>query len=252
MQVKISAVIICFNEEDKIERCILSLKEVSDEIIVVDSFSTDKTKEICNELNVNFFTNKFKGHIEQKNYALSLTNNNYVISLDADEALDKLAISSILKIKESWTYDAYIINRLNNFCGKWIRHGSWYPDKKIRIWNKKIGQWGGINPHDQVILNKTVSPHHIKGNILHYTVDSLEQFIKQTKYFSSISTNAYYKKGKKSYIINLLINPCVKFVQSYIIKLGFLDAKEGFIIARYAAYGTFLKYKELRKLQKAK
>ena len=148
MKVNISAVIIAFNEEKNIERCILSLKNVVDEIVVVDSFSKDKTKEICLAHNVVFIEHSFKGHIEQKNWAYTQASNNYVLSLDADEALSDELKNSILAIKNNWKNDGYAFNRLTSYCGKWIKHCGWYPDIKLRLWDRRKGTWKGINPHD--------------------------------------------------------------------------------------------------------
>ena len=130
---KISAVIITMNEERSVERCINSISSLADEIIVVDSFSTDETETICRKLNVRFFSHRFTGFMDQKNYAVSLASNDYVLSLDADEALSDGLIKSISEIKPDLMYDGYIFNRLNNYCGKWIRHSAWYPDRQLRL-----------------------------------------------------------------------------------------------------------------------
>ena len=124
--VQISVVIIAFNEERNIGRCIDSVKEIADDIVVVDSFSKDNTEEICSEKNARFIQHPFEGHIEQKNWAITQAKHQYVLSLDADEALDEQLISEISFIKSNWTHDGYSMNRLNQFCGKWIKHGGWY------------------------------------------------------------------------------------------------------------------------------
>ena len=141
---KISAVIITYNEEANIERCLESLEGTADEVLVVDSFSTDRTADICKSKGVDFIQHPFKGHIEQKNYALSCAGNNYVLSLDADEALSDNLIQSIRAAKQNWRADGYSVNRLTNYCGKWIRHCGWYPDKKVRLWDRRKGHWGGV------------------------------------------------------------------------------------------------------------
>lgn len=141
--IKLSAVIITYNEEDNIERCLESLEKTADEILVVDSFSSDRTAEICKSKGVEFIQHSFEGHIEQKNYALSRASNDYVLSLDADEALSDKLIQSIRAAKQNWSTNGYSVNRLTNYCGKWIRHCGWYPDKKIRLWDKRKGTWGG-------------------------------------------------------------------------------------------------------------
>jgi glycosyltransferase involved in cell wall biosynthesis len=196
MKIKLSGVIITFNEEEKIRKCIESLEPVCDEILVVDSLSTDKTKSICEEKKVKFITNEFQGHIQQKNFAKHEAKYDYIISLDADEQLDKEAQKSILQIKNNWSESGYYFNRLNNYCGKWIKYGSWYPDLKLRLWDRRSGEWGGINPHDKFIINNNDKTRTLKGYILHYTADSKEQYLKQMKYFSEVAAKAYLKEIK--------------------------------------------------------
>lgn len=250
MQVKLSAVIITLNEEKNIERCILSLLEVVDEILVVDSFSTDQTKVICEKYGVRFLEHAFKGHIEQKNWAKDQSTYPYVISLDADEALDELLKKAVLKLKENWKYDAYKMNRLTNYCGKWIHHSGWYPDTKIRLFDRRKGRWGGNNPHDHFIPDEGVQVKHIKGNILHYSFYTREEHLKQIHYFSTISAKSLHAKGRVSSAPLILMKSFARFIKSFIIQKGFLDGFSGFTISRLSAYANYLKYVKLKKLQK--
>ena len=252
MKVKLSGVVITFNEEDKISKCIESLEPVCDEILIVDSFSTDKTKEICLSKKVTFVTNKFDGHIEQKNHAKSLAKYDYIISLDADEVLDDEAQKSVLKIKENWSNNGYSFNRLNNYCGKWIKYGSWYPDIKLRIWDRRSGNWGGINPHDEFILSESKKTKVLNGYILHYTADSKEQYQNQMKYFSEIAAKAYFAKNKTSSTFKIILNPLFRFLRDYFLKFGVLDGNAGFQVCKATAYGTYLKYTQLKKLNRSK
>jgi len=135
MQIQLSVVIITFNEEKNIARCLDSVATIADDIVVVDSFSTDNTKHICEEKNIHFIEHKFDGHIEQKNWAITQAKHQYVLSLDADEALTKELQVEIIKAKNNWQYDGYSFNRLTNYCGVWIKHCGWYPDKKLRLWD---------------------------------------------------------------------------------------------------------------------
>ena len=137
--VSLSAVIITYNEEKNIERCLLSLKGVVDEIVVVDSFSQDRTEAICAQYGVKFIQHAFEGHIQQKNWAITQASSPYVLSLDADEALSDELRQSILEAKNNWTAQGYFFNRLNNYCGQWIRHSGWYPDRKLRLWDARLG-----------------------------------------------------------------------------------------------------------------
>ena len=249
MHVKISGLVITFNEEKKIETCIRSLQKVCDEVVVVDSFSTDRTKEICKSLDVTFIENEFKGHIEQKNFAITQVKHPYILSLDADEALSEELVLSILKVKSDWQADAYSMNRMTRYINKWIRYGNWYPDVKLRLWEASKGKWKGRNPHDKFVLNEKGKVVHLKGDILHYSIDSIADHLNTIDKFSDISANAMHESGKGLALIKMLISPIVKFIKSYFIKLGFLDGKYGFIVSWYSSYATFLKYYKLQKLK---
>ncbi|WP_338733090.1 glycosyltransferase family 2 protein [Mangrovimonas cancribranchiae] len=249
--IKFSGVIITYNEEAKIERCLKSLLPVVDEIIVVDSFSKDNTKSICEKYNITFIEQTFLGYVEQKNFAMNVASHDYIVSLDADEALSETLQKSILELKSNWVYDGYYCKRLNYFCGQWIKHTTWYPDKKLRVFNRKKAQWGGINPHDKIILDPVKSKAgFLKGDILHKTYQSYSEFNKQVENFTTISANSYFKLGKKAPIYKIVLNPTWAFFQSYIIKLGFLDGLNGLIISVQTANTRFLKYIKLRELIK--
>ena len=254
---KISAVIITKNEERNIERCLKSLQNIVDEIVVVDSFSTDATKEICEQYHVKFIKHDFEGHIEQKNYAMQQASFSFVLSLDADEALSDALRFSIQKIKENYNdsseyflADAYKFNRLNNYCGKWIRHGAWYPDTKIRLWNKNKGSWGGKNPHDRVVMLDNTKIVHLKGDLLHYSYYSINEHIQQMDKFSTISAEQAKKNGEKISMPLILIKTKWKFIRDYFFKGGFLDGFYGYVICKINAMTTFLKYVKLRQLHK--
>jgi len=251
-QDKLSAVIITFNEEKNIARCLDSLTGVADEIIVVDSFSTDQTENICNQKNVKFIQNNFEGHIEQKNFAMNQATYEYVLSLDADEVLDEELKRSILKEKNDFLHDAYKFNRLTSYCGKWIKHCGWYPDKKLRLWNKNKGKWGGENPHDMVIMTNNTSVKQLRGDLLHYSYHNVNEHIKQIHLFSDISSKVAFNKGKKTNILALLIKPAFKFFKSYFMEAGFMDGYYGLIICINSAYATFLKYLKLHELNRNK
>lgn len=140
---KISVVIITYNEERNIGKCLESIKEIADEVVVVDSYSTDRTEEIVKSMGGKFIQHPFEGHIEQKNWAITQAKYPHILSLDADEIPSDRLTESILNIKENWSHDAYYFNRLTNYCGKWIKHTSWYPARKLRLWDSRKGEWGG-------------------------------------------------------------------------------------------------------------
>lgn len=249
--IKLSGVIITFNEERNIETCLKSLVNVVEEIVVVDSFSTDNTKAICSKYNVIFIEQKFLGYIEQKNFALAQANNNYIVSLDGDEALSPELQQSIINLKKNWTLDGYYCNRFNNFCGQWIKHSDWYPNKKLRVFDRRKAQWKGINPHDNVVMQDlNEKTGYLKGDILHWTYQTYSEFNLKTEHFSSISAKAYFDLGKKSSIFKILLNPTWAFFKAYFLRFGFLDGFNGFVISVQTANITFLKYSKLRELEK--
>ena len=246
--VQISVVIITFNEERNIGRCIDSVREVADDMVVVDSFSTDRTQEICESKGVRFVQHAFEGHIQQKNYAITQARFAHVLSLDADEELNDTLIQSIKKIKTNWVADGYSMNRLTNYCGHWVRYCGWYPDVKLRLWDSRKGAWGGINPHDEYFMNEGAITEHMAGDILHYSYHSVSDHYKQVDYFTSISAKAYFEKGIRSNYLKIYLNPIHKFIRDYFFKLGVLDGRAGFTICRISAYATYLKYLKLYRL----
>lgn len=246
---QLSVVIITYNEEKNIARCLASVKDIADEIVVLDSFSKDKTQEICESYGVKFYQHAFDGHIQQKNRAITYATFPYILSLDADEAIDETLKQSILQVKNNWTHDGYYMNRLTNYCGHWVKHCNWYPDTKLRLWDSRKGSWTGINPHDKYELSAgDKNTKHIKGDILHYSYYTLEDHYKQVEYFTTIASKAYVEAGKKAPFYKLIANPIAKFIDHYFLHLGFLDGKAGFLISKISAYATWLKYKKIRTL----
>jgi glycosyltransferase involved in cell wall biosynthesis len=250
-EVKLSVVVITYNEEKNIERCLKSVREIADEITVVDSLSSDNTVEICKGLGANVYSQKFLGHVEQKNFAITKADYPHILSLDADEALDEQLIESIKKVKQNWQADGYSMNRLTNYCGKWIRHCGWYPDTKFRLWDSRKGQWEGINPHDEYILEKGSKKQHLKGDILHYSYNTISDHIRQVNYFTDILSKATLQRGKRSNTLKILYKPAFKFLRDYILKLGILDGYYGLIICVISSHATFLKYAKMKQFQKS-
>ncbi|MEZ4721358.1 MAG: glycosyltransferase family 2 protein [Flavobacteriales bacterium] len=249
---KISAIVLTLNEERNIGRCLESLSGIVDEIIVVDSFSTDRTEEIAKSHGSTFIQQKFLGYIEQKNFALTKATYDHVLSLDADEALSDELRLSILEVKESFDCEGYFVNRLANYCGQWIRHGGWYPDWKMRLFDRTKGTWRGTNPHDKYVLNKGSKSRKLKGDLHHYTFYTAEEHRKQVVNFTNISSQAKYDQGVRSNWMKICVKPMARFVKGYIFKLGFLDGYFGLRIALYSTYATYLKYRKLLSIQQAK
>jgi glycosyltransferase involved in cell wall biosynthesis len=247
--IKLSAVIITFNEERNIVRCIDSLQEIVDEIVVVDSFSTDKTIELCQSKGVRVIQNKFEGHIQQKNFALQQAENDWVISLDADEALTEELKKSIIEVLKNPLENGYKFNRLTNYCGKWVRFCGWYPDTKLRLVNRNFASWQGVNPHDKLELTVGQKEGFLKGDLLHYSYYTKEDHYKQIEYFGKIAAQEAFKNGKRINKLILVGKVIAQFVKSYIFKFGILDGLTGLRISYRSAYATYRKYQILSQLQ---
>lgn len=251
--VKISAVIITLNEEKNITRCITSLQNVADEIVVVDSYSTDRTREICQSLNARFIEHTFTGYVEQKNFAVQQATFDYILSLDADEALSDTLQQSILETKANWIADGYRFNRLTSYCGQWIRHCGWYPDTKLRLWDRRKGKWAGYKIHENLSMASGATVRHLPGDLLHYSYYTITQHVVQIDKFTTVMAEEDFKKGKKYFLFfHLVLNPTLFFLKRYFIKLGFLDGYMGYVVCKNGAYYKFLKYAKLRELYQQK
>ncbi|MFO7880483.1 MAG: glycosyltransferase family 2 protein [Bacteroidota bacterium] len=247
MEVKLSVVVITYNESKNIGRCLESVRNIADEMLVVDSYSQDDTVAIAGSYGAKVVEHTFHGHIEQKNFAITQAKYPHILSLDADEALSDALQKKIADIKQNWEYDGYSFNRLTNYCGRWIRHGGWYPDIKTRLVDSRLGSWQGNNPHDKYVLKKGSSLYHVDEDILHYSYYTVSEHLKQIDYFSGIKADVLYKKGIKPNRIKLYFASGFKFFSGYFLKGGFLDGYEGYMIARLSAASTLLKYYKLRK-----
>lgn len=248
--ISLSVAIITFNEEKNIERCLQSVLPVADEIVVVDSFSTDKTEEICAKYSVRFIKNPFAGHIQQKNFAKDQCSNTHVLSLDADEALSEELTKTIIELKKNWKHDGYTFNRATYYCGKFIRHCGWYPGVSLRLWDKTKGNWGGDNPHDKFIMNPETKVSHISGDLLHYSFYTIEEHVLQSHKFSTISALSKFKKGRTTSLFEIWFAPKFRFIKDFIFKLGFLDGFYGYMVCKINSHDTFLKYSKLYDLHK--
>lgn len=251
-KVKLSVVIITYNEEKNIGRCLDAVTEIADEIVVVDSFSIDNTEAICRKYDVKFVKHRFEGHIEQKNFAITQAGSPYILSLDADEVVSEKLKNSIIHKKNNWDADGYRFNRLTNYCGKWIRHTGWYPDEKLRLWDSRKGNWTGENPHDRYEMEKDSKIRHLEGDLLHYSISSIREHIITVNKFSSIAAEAKFRKNKKAQVWKILFFPVWKFLRHFIFKGGFLDGYYGFVISIISSHATFLRYVKLRELNKGK
>jgi len=248
--IKLSVVIITLNEERNINRCLESVKDIADELVIIDSFSTDRTKEIAESFGVRFVTQKFDGYINQKNFANAQAKFDHILSLDADEVLSDELRESVKKAKSNFDADGYTMNRLTNYIGNWVRHCGWYPDTKLRMFDRRKGKWEGLIIHEEFKLADGGTSGHLKGDLLHYSYNSIIEYKQQSEKFTTLGAKADFQKGKKAPFYKIWLAPVVKFIQCYFIRLGFLDGKTGFTICRLSATATYHKYVKLKQLYK--
>jgi glycosyltransferase involved in cell wall biosynthesis len=247
---KISATIITLNEERNIERCLRSLKNVADEIIVLDSNSTDRTEEICLGHNVRFVKRDWEGYSASKNYLNSLVIHDYILSMDADEAVDKELEQEILKVKVFDRPELYSLNRRTNYCGRWIKHSGWYPDVKTRLFPKDGCFWDGEFVHEELSYPKGSKIVQLNGHLAHYSYYSLKDHRERADKYSILTAQKMSKAGKTASTLKPFLSGFARFLTMYVIKAGFLDGRMGFKIAQISAQSNVFKYKELRRLNK--
>jgi len=243
---KISATVITFNEERNIEDCLKSINW-ADEIIVVDSESTDRTVEIAKKFTDKVFTNPWPGHKQQKNFAIEKSTHNWIFSIDADERVTPELRDYIFRELKNPVAVGYKFPRLNHFIGKKMRFGGWYPDHVLRLFRKDKGRFGGVNPHDKVIIEDGVIVTD-KNPLIHYTYNSFGQYIQKQDFYSTIAAREKFKAGKRAGILVIVAKPIWKFFETYILKIGFLDGIRGVIAAFGAAFATYMKFVKLWEL----
>ena len=248
--IKISAVVLTFNEEKNIIRCLESVSW-ADEILVVDSFSTDSTIELSKNYTSQIIQNEWPGYIEQKNFAVENAKYDWIFSIDADEEVSPQLRDEILRVKsEGPRADGYKMPRKVFYLEKWINHSGWYPDLKIRLFDRRKGKWGGVNPHDKVILSGSCG--RFDGDLFHYTYENIFAHVHQLNRFSTIAAEAMLEKGRKPSLFKILFNPPGNFFTAYILRRGFLDGMAGFLISAMIGYHAFLKYFKLWELYRQK
>lgn len=244
----VSAIVVCFNEEDRIEDCLKSLLWC-DEIVVVDAFSTDRTPQICQSYPVRFVQRPWAGYREQKAYAHSLATMDWVLLVDSDERVTaelKKEIVGTLANDEA-VYTGYAIPRLVRYLGRWWWRGGWYPDYDVRLFRRERATWGGVDPHEKIIVDGKVG--RLQHPLHHFSYRSIEDHIQRINRFTSISSSELRKSGGRWRLSDALLRPPVRFFRSYILKRGFLEGFAGFYVALTAAVYVFLKYAKLWELE---
>jgi glycosyltransferase involved in cell wall biosynthesis len=251
---KISACIISFNEEKKIEDCLKSLLDIADEIIVVDSNSTDSTVSIARKYTDKIILQKFLGFIEQKNFAVAQASHDWILSLDCDERLSPELQSAIIKIKNSLEdADAYQMSRKTFYVYRWLNY-CWYPDLKIRLFNKNTAYWGGTNPHDHIVTAGN-NIKRLHGDIYHYSFDSISEHLKTIDKFTEIGADELIRKNKSFNVLSPIAHASWTFIKLYFIKRGFMDGFAGLTVSVLSYMHVFTKYSKAiikRKLNTAK
>ena len=243
---KISATIITYNEERNIPRAIESLR-CADEIIVVDSGSSDRTVEIAEKLGARVVESAWPGYANQKNLAAERAAHDWILSLDADESLSEALEAEIWRLKKIGPqFDAYTMPRMAQYLGRWIRHSGWYPDRKVRLYHRRKATWVGAYVHESVTVNGAVG--HLESNLLHFTCESLSEHLRTMDRYTTLAAEQLLASRKKVTWSRLLFQPPWAFFHTYIVQLGFLDGMEGLAIANMAALYNFLKYAKARSM----
>jgi glycosyltransferase involved in cell wall biosynthesis len=243
---KITATIITLNEERNIARAIESLR-CCDEILILDSGSTDRTLQLAENLGARVFEAGWRGYSGQKNWAAEQASHDWILSLDADEALSEALEAEIWNLKKSGPrYDGYTMPRLARYLGRWILHSGWYPDRKIRLYDRSKGRWVGDFVHESVQVDGRLG--QLESSILHFTCDSLSEHIKTMERYTTLAAQEIAARKIQVPLWRVLVDPQWTFFKSLVLQRGFLDGREGLTIAYMAAFYTFLKYAKARNM----
>ena len=242
--VKISATIITYNEERNLPRALESLR-CADEIIVVDCGSSDRTVELAEKLGARVIESPWPGYAKQKNFAAEQAAHDWILSLDADESLSEALEAELWQWKKRTPdRDAYTMPRLAQYLGRWIKHSGWYPDRKVRLYDRRKARWEGPYVHESVKVTGAVG--HFESNLLHFTCDSLSEHLKTMDRYTTLAAEQLLANGVKVTWSRLIFEPVWTFFSTYVLKLGFLDGVEGLAIANMAALYNFVKYAKAR------
>lgn len=244
---KISATIVALNEEGNIARAIGSLGACADEIVVVDSGSRDRTREIAAGMGARVVEEPWRGYAAQKNFAASVATYDWILSIDADEAVTPALAREIAEWKARPAgFDGCTMPRLARYLGRWIRHGGWYPDRKVRLYHRDRASWQGDYVHESVVVRGTVG--HLQGDLLHYTCDSLAEHLRTLDRYTTLAAQALAASRRPVPVRRLVLDPPWSFIRSFVIQRGFLDGMHGFVIAGMAGFYTFMKYAKAREI----
>ena len=246
-QMKISATVITFNEERNLRAALESLSW-ADEIVVVDSNSTDGTVEIAREFTREVHVRQWPGYSAQKTFAASVAHNDWVFNLDADERVSEKLAAELIALKENGepSVAGYEMPRAAWYLGRWIKHAGWYPDFKLRLYDRRRGRWRGDYVHESVEVEGRVE--RLAGEILHYTVENASEHHLRMDKYTTLAAREMHARGKRATAASILFSPVAAFIRSYFLKLGFLDRVPGLAISVFAAHYAFLKQLKLWEL----
>jgi len=243
---QISATIITLNEQGNIARAIESLR-CCDEVLVVDSGSADRTMEIAAKLGARVVESPWRGYAEQKNFAAAKATHDWILSIDADEALSEALEAEIWGIKKHGPrFDAYTMPRMAQYLGRWILHSGWYPDRKVRLYDRRKANWQGDFVHESVHVKGHIG--HLQCNLLHYTFDSLSEHLKSMDHYTTLAAQEIVAQGRVIGWADMVLDPVATFFRTYFLRAGFLDGMEGLTIAFMAAFYNFLKNAKARNM----
>lgn len=247
----ITAVIITKNEEEHISNCINSLNGLVDEVIVVDSGSTDRTVEHAESLGARVFVKDWEGYGSNKNYGAERATKPWILSIDADEVVDQALKNAILN-KELKSGELYLINNITNYCGRWIRYTEWRPAYKFRLYQHSNTKWDSRKVHEG--LKHVVEPKLIKldGAMLHYSYTDYEEHVNKIENYAQLAAEQWYEENYSPGLLKRIFAPSVRFIKSYVFNLGFLEGAIGFRISRTMAMHVRRKIQYLDKLKKAR
>lgn len=248
---RVSAVLVTKNEALNVERCLASLARVVDEILVVDDFSTDDTAAICERLGARVVRQAWLGFGAQKNLANSLARHDWILSLDADEALDPALQRAVETARTRGLSGAYEISRLNSYYGRFVRHGLEYPDRKVRLFRRDAATWNDSLVHERLHFAGPVEITRLDGHLLHWAYARLEDHVAKANRYTTLAARDALARGRRPSAAKLLLGPLSTFVRAYFLRAGFLDGLHGLVLAALHAHGTFLKHAKLWDLHRA-
>ncbi|MFH1823759.1 MAG: glycosyltransferase family 2 protein [Candidatus Firestonebacteria bacterium] len=246
----ISVIIITYNEQNNIKKCLESVKW-ADEIIIVDSGSKDKTLDIVKKYTDKIYIHKWRGYSKDKNFGISKAKNEWILSIDSDEIVSDKLKREIIRVIKNTKFDGFFISRKVYFLNKWIKHCGWYPDYQLRLFKRSKGRFDENKlVHEHVKLNGRIG--YLKSNLLHFPYKDLNQYFQRFNKYTTLSANEMYKEDKKGCFINLMLNPFFTFFKMYFLKLGFLDGFSGFVVCFLSSFYNFVKYSKLWELTRKK